>query len=405
MKFENSHFGQNFLKQQIRTLLKFAEGSRLEFGGFGYLNSDGTVDKSKPMESYVQARMIQVFGTGHLMKFGNFESQIRHGILALNNLFHDKENGGYFNSIDLNHKPVAQEKIGYDHVFVLLAASMAKAIGIKEADQTFDHIDSVIYRYFWNSEFQMMNNHWDQAFENLDAYRGMNVNMHAVEALLAAFDLTKNEKYLERAYAISKRSIDIFAKDKNWFLPEHFDSTWEPDLNFNINRPNDPFRPFGVTIGHLFEWARLLIQLHTNLEGAEHEWMLEGARGLYDVGKNRGWGPDGGLGFVYTIDWEGKVVSDQRMWWVQAEAIMAAFALWKITGDDEYIQDYENWWSYVEKFYIDKELGSWRHELNKNQEVVAKTWPGKPDIYHALGASAFPLLPISRSFLGSLIIK
>ena len=32
---------------------------------------------------------------------------------------------------------------------------------------------------------------WDEAFTTLDAYRGVNANMHTVEALLAAADATR----------------------------------------------------------------------------------------------------------------------------------------------------------------------------------------------------------------------
>ena len=249
-----------------------------------------------------------------------------------------------------------------------------------------------------------MNNHWNNAFTECDPYRGMNANMHAVEGLLAAYDVTGEKKFFDRAYAISKRSIDGFARQNpkgEWFLPEHFDAKWNPDLDFNKERPADPFRPYGVTIGHLFEWSRLLIHLHHGLTGAEHEWMIRGSQGLYEVAKKFGWAPDGGEGFVYTLDWDGSIVTASRMWWVPAEAVLAAYCLYQESGDKQYLDDYLKWWKYIDTYVIDHTHGSWLAELDKDQKLVSHTWAGKPDIYHNFQAVVLPLLPAARSYVGS----
>jgi mannose/cellobiose epimerase-like protein (N-acyl-D-glucosamine 2-epimerase family) len=52
---------------------------------------------------------------------------------------------------------------------------------------------------------------------------------------------------------------------------------------------------------------------------------------------------------------------------------------------------------------IDKKNGSWFHELDPNQNVVAHTWPGKPDTYHAFNACILPMYPMGTSFIGTAI--
>ena len=101
------------------------------------------------------------------------------------------------------------------------------------------------------------------------------------------------------------------------------------------------------------------------------------------------------------MDWARKPVVRARMHWVAAEAVMAAYVLWKITGENEYVLDYDQWWSYIDTYLIDREFGSWHHELNPQQQVVEETWPGKPDVYHAFNACLLPLLPFEPSFIGS----
>lgn len=394
-------YGSVFLREHAQSILDFARNSHHPLGGYGYLDSKGYVDRSKPRETYQQGRFVHTFGLAHLMGFGDYRDEVAFGINALRMLMHDKKYGGYFNAIDDNGDCVGNEKLCYDQAFVLLAATTARAVGVDGAAELFNDIDAIIDKYFWDSEFNMVNNHWDNSFTTLDPYRGINSSMHSVEAFLGAYDLTGDKKFFDRAYAITRRTIDGFAKNNKWFLPEHFSDKWIPDLEFNKEKPADPFRPYGVTIGHLFEWARLAIHLHHGLDSAEDQWMIDGALGMYEVAKKYGWAPDGGDGFVYTLDWQGKPVTTSRMWWVPSEAVLTAYVLNQELGADEYASDYHKWWSYIDTHFIDHKDGLWFAELDRNQKLVSGTWSGKPDIYHVFQAAVLPLLPPSHSFVGS----
>ncbi len=399
----DTEYGESFLTRESLSLIEFARGSASQEGGFGYLDSDGAIDPSKPREIYIQARMTQVFGLAHLLGLSDSFELVDHGVKSILNLFHDKTNDGFFNAINKDGKPTTRSKLAYDQMFVLLAASTAKAVKHPQADELFHIIDSLIGQYYWDPQYEMMNNSWDLEYKKLDKYRGINANMHAVEALCAAYDVTGDTKFRDRAYFICKTAVDKFAKDNNWLLPEHYNEKWEVLKDFNINNPADPFRPFGVTIGHLFEWSRLILQLEIQMKGSNKDlsWIRSGAISLYDAAKKYGWAVDGTDGFVYTIDWDKKPVVRSRMHWVAAEAVMTAYTLWKITGKPEYLRDYDSWWRYIDTRVIDKVAGSWFHELDPNQKVVEGTWSGKPDIYHAFNACLLPMYPLAATFIGT----
>ncbi|MCB7534982.1 AGE family epimerase/isomerase, partial [Escherichia coli] len=55
----------------------------------------------------------------------------------------------------------------------------------------------------------------------------------------------------------------------NWRIPEHFNSDWEPELEFNADKPDDQFKPYGATPGHGIEWARLITQYALSVYGKD----------------------------------------------------------------------------------------------------------------------------------------
>jgi mannose/cellobiose epimerase-like protein (N-acyl-D-glucosamine 2-epimerase family) len=152
-------------------------------------------------------------------------------------------------------------------------------------------------------------------------------------------------------------------------------------LDYNRDEPAHPFRPYGGTVGHWFEWARLALQV---------DGLVEPAAALFSRGVEDGWAPDGTDGFVYTVDWEGRPVVRERMHWVAAEAVDAAAALWRATGDPSYAQRHAEWWDHIRTAFVDPDGGSWWHELDPSLRPASGTWEGKPDAYHALQATLLP---------------
>ena len=85
-------------------------------------------------------------------------------------------------------------------------------------------------------------------------------------------------------------------------------------------------------------------------------------------------------------------------------AIAAAAVLYRRTGESSYADRYAEWWNVARARYIDVQGGSWWHELAPDGTPSGRTWPGKPDIYHAYQATLIPLQPPSGSLAGALAI-
>ncbi|PKQ27155.1 MAG: N-acyl-D-glucosamine 2-epimerase [Actinobacteria bacterium HGW-Actinobacteria-4] len=404
MNWLTSPSHHRWLEGETCRLLDFGEASVDPQGGFGWLAEDGTRHVKKDTELWITCRMTHVYALASMMGRPGASALVDHGVEALQGRLKDHDHGGWFAAVNTSG-PTNTTKEAYGHAFVILAASSATAAGRPGARALLDEALAIHTDRFWDDLVGMSRESFTADWSEGESYRGINANMHTLEAYLAAADVTNDHEYLRRGLRICERAVHTFARGNSWRLPEHFSEAWEPDLDFNKDTPAHPFRPYGATIGHWFEWARLTLQLAASLQQAgmaAPEWMADDARALYDAGVREGWNVDGAPGFVYTVDWDGKPVVRERMHWVAAEAIGAAAALWSKTKRDEYAQQYQQWWDYVGDHHLDHQQGSWWHELGTDNEVSRTVWEGKADTYHAVQATLIPRLPISPALAASL---
>lgn len=390
-----------WLEAEGDRLLEFGRASRDPAGGFGWLDDKGVPEADRPLELWVTCRMTHVYALGHLMGRPGCGALADHGVAALRGRFHDQQHGGWFAKVGPDG-PTVRAKTAYEHAFVVLAGASATAAGRPGGRELLEDAVAVLLEHFWDDEFGMVVEEWDAGWSTLDAYRGVNANMHTVEALLSAADVLDDASLRDRAQRILTRVVHDLAAGNDWRIPEHFDATWTPIPDYNLDEPAHPFRPYGATIGHSLEWARLALHLRAGLGEAAPDWLLPDARSLFETAVREGWAVDGADGFVYTVDWDGRPVVRERMHWVAAEATATAAALHAVTGDPAYGALYTTWWEHIAACFIDPGHGSWHHELSPSLEPSSLTWQGKPDIYHAFQATLIPRLPLAPTLAAAL---
>jgi mannose/cellobiose epimerase-like protein (N-acyl-D-glucosamine 2-epimerase family) len=390
-----------WLEAEGDRLLEFGRASRLRQGGFAWLDDDGVPDLDRPAELWVTCRMTHVYSLGHLLGRPDCAVLADHGVAALRGLFLDQRAGGWFAKVG-PQGPTTTSKTAYEHAFVVLAGASATAAGRPGGQELLDEALTVLLDHFWDEEFGMVVEEWDRTWSTLDGYRGVNANMHTVEALLSAADVLGDSTLRDKALRITTRVVHELAAGNEWRIPEHFDESWTPRPDYNHDEPAHPFRPYGATIGHSLEWSRLALHLAAGLGSAAPSWLVSDARSLFEAAVREGWAVDGADGFVYTVGWDGLPVVRERMHWVVAEGVGAAAALHAATGESSYADSYADWWAHLDTHFIDRERGSWRHELSPALEPSSKTWQGKPDTYHAFQATLIPRLPLAPTLARAL---
>ena len=384
---------KEFLEEIRKNLLEFGRQFPAPDGSSYYLGDDGTPWKDRNRETWITSRMLHVYSIGTMLGDKGSKALAESALKGLKGTLKDTEHGGWYSGLRSDGE-ILPNKQCYAHAFVILSASSAMLAKIDGAEELLKEALELFDLRFWDEKEELCFDTWNTEFTVLDDYRGLNANMHTVEAFLAVADVLSDEKYRQRAGGIIEHVIKWFSEN-SFRIPEHFTKDWKEDLECNKEQPADQFKPYGATPGHGIEWARLISQWALSTYETEDSSVLaekyvEAAKALYNRAIKDAWNVDGAEGLVYTTDWEGNPVIHDRMHWTLAEAINTSSVLWQITNNQRYADDYSKFMKYLDEKVLDHKNGSWFHQLNEKNEVIGTVWPGKSDLYHAFQATWIP---------------
>ncbi|RYH07957.1 AGE family epimerase/isomerase [Tropicimonas sp. IMCC6043] len=354
-----------WLKQDAHRQFDFFRQSLRPDGGFDLLDFDGRAIEGTPQELHTTTRLIHSYALGKAFGDVDCTDIIDAGMEFLWQKHRDTTHGGYVWSVE-EGMAADKTKLAYGHVFVLLAASSAKLAGHPDADRLLADITEIIDRHFWDDEWGLLRDEFTQTWTPFSTYRGMNANMHGVEALLVAFEATGERVYLDRAGRILDFFVGKMAPENDWRLPEHYTESWEVDFDY---AGNPMFRPAGTTPGHSLEVARLSLQ-HWDLTGRVDTGALQRARSLVTQALSDAWLPNGGI--AYTLGRDGKVAIADRYWWPVTEGIGVLTTLLKINPTSEDEVWYRRLWDFADRQLIDHERGGWYPEIDPGGTPISR---------------------------------
>lgn len=377
-----------FLREHVLHTMAFYEGRCLDPSGgfFHFFKDDGTVYDRTTRHLVSSTRFV----FNHAMAYRHFGrpewlDATRHGLRFLREKHRDPRSGGY--AWLLRWDGARAEVLDatnhcYGLAFVLLAHAHALMAGIDEARGGLDETVALMEARFWEPAHGL---YADEATADwqLSPYRGQNANMHACEAMLAAFEATGDTRLLDRAETLARSITQRQAALAGGLVWEHYRADWSPDWGYNRDDKTNIFRPWGFQPGHLTEWAKLLLILerHRPADG-----LLPRARELFDAAMASAWdGKHGGLHYGFGPD--GSICDADKYFWVQAESLAAAALLALRTGESRYWREYDRLWAYSWRHFVDHEHGAWYRILGPDNRKLSdeKSPAGKTD-YHTMGA-------------------
>jgi mannose/cellobiose epimerase-like protein (N-acyl-D-glucosamine 2-epimerase family) len=352
-------------------------------GFFHYLRDDGSVIDADTRHLVSSCRYIFTFSmAARFFQRDDYLDAAHHGLRFLREQHRDPVTGGYAWILDDNGIADAT-RYCYGHMFVLLAYATALKAGISEAADYLQEIWELLERHFWRADDGLYVDEISADWSDVSPYRGQNANMHACEAMLAAFQATQDSRYLNRAFTLAHNIAVHQAAQAGGLIWEHYNSAWQPDWHYNEDKPGDRFKPWGFQVGHQTEWAKLLLLLERY---RPEDWMLQRAGELFHAGVGPGWDDEYG-GFYYGFAPDKSICDSDKYFWVQAETLATAAMLASRTGKAEYWNWYDKIWAYAWQHFVDHQYGAWFHYMDRSNRRYddVKCPTGKTD-YHTMGA-------------------
>ncbi|PKH33622.1 AGE family epimerase/isomerase [Shewanella sp. ALD9] len=378
-----------FIKQHIADTLAFYEPNVDDpHGGFYQNFSDnGEVFDKQTRHLVSSTRFVFNYARAYLLfNDEKYLARVTSGIEFIRHAHFNPQTKGYNWLLDVNEGQVTvidDTNHCYGFAFVMLAYSWAVQVGISEASGYLADTFNTMEKYFWDPQAGLYKDQYNGDFSICDPYRGQNANMHTCEALIAAYEATKDARYLERAMLLADNMVNRQASLMDGLIWEHYDLQWQPDLEYNKNDPKNLFRPWGFQPGHQTEWAKLLMFLAKHRSDS---WLVARATALFDTALKSAW-DEKHAGICYGFAPDMSVCDGEKYFWVQAETMSCAAYLYQATHDEKYQQWYEKIWQYSWQHMIDHQYGAWFRILTQdNQKIDDQKSPiGKTD-YHTMGA-------------------
>ncbi len=338
-------------------------------GYYGYMDHDLKVDEKAVKGCILNSRITWFFANAYLMlKDESLLREAEHGYEFMQKYCVDQEKGGVYWSVQYDGMPEDTTKHTYNQAFSIYALSSyydaSKDKRALETAMELFHIieercmDEIGYKEAFDREFHEIEN--DKLSENgVIADKTMNTLLHVFEAYTELYRVSGKEEVKKRL---------------EWILDTIADKIYNPKLHrqevFFDREMNS------------------ILDLHSYGHDIETAWLIR--RGT-DVLGDKKYG-DKMLpiildltGQVYRTAFDGHslanecekgVVDENRIWWVQAEALVGFLNGYQLAPKHtEYLDAAKEEWEFIKAHLIDRRPGSeWFWDVNKEGEAVS----GKP---------------------------
>ena len=338
-------------------------------GFFGYVGFDLRVNQKAEKGCILNSRILWFFSEAYrLLGDECCLANAAHAYRYLRDCFTDREEGGVYWSLSWDGQVLDDTKHAYAHAFAIYALSayyrvtgdekaLEEALGLyrmlEEHMRDEDGFGEAYDRYFRKLPNGKLSEN------GVNAERTMNTLLHIMEAYTLLHQVSKNaavrESLEETVRIMSGR---IFNRDKGR-LEVFFDQAYRPLLDL-------------YSYGHDIEAAWLIDRALTQLKDLR---LQEQVSALTKQLEEQVYA-EAFDGRSLPAECEAGNVKQDRVWWIQAEAVNGFLGAWKKRPEEEkFLHAAKEIWGFIKSFVIDPRAGSeWLWQVDPEGNPVE----GKP---------------------------
>jgi len=382
----NSDFRRQLEEELTENILPFwimQPIDKANGGFYGAMTNDLEIHNEVPRSAILCARILWTYATAY-RKLGESEylAMANWAYDYLRRVFLDPEYGGVYWTVDAAGKPFLDRKHHYAQAFAIYGLSeyyraTEQPESLILAQTLFQLLEKHAYDPLYGGYIEGSSRKWEALADmrlsdrDLNCHKSMNTMLHVLEAytnLLRVWD-DATLKTQQRAL------IEIFQQrivnPSTGHFKLFFDDSWNSLL------PN-------VSFGHDIEGSWLLLEA-AEVQGdpALVEQVRATAIRIATAVYQDGLEEDGSL--PYEAGPQGLVDSD-KIWWVQAEAMLGFYNAYQISGQSRFEKAAQQSWNYIRVNMVDRVHGDWIKKLHRDgtpDESNYKVGPWECPYHHS----------------------
>jgi mannobiose 2-epimerase len=253
----------------------------------------------------------------------------------------------------------------YGQGFALYAISeYALASGkqevLKFAVDFFNLLDAKAHDARYGGYVEFFSTDWKPNPPDTASYMGpphgsklMNTHLHLMEAFTTFYRASRLPLARERLRELIDIESNSVVRKNLPACTDKYQPDWTPILGGFFER---------VSYGHDVENVWLLMDA-CDAAGVSNYPFLDLYRGLFGYSLKYGYDATNG-GFFDTGRFNQPADRRQKVWWVQAEALVSALRMYRLTADPQYLDVFDKTLEFVEKHQADWDGGEWHNVID-----------------------------------------
>ena len=310
-----------------------------------------------------QARMLWL--SARLARAGHRRDELLeaadHGFRFLRDRMWDREHGGFYWEVDESGTRVTEpHKHLYGQAFALYAlAEYYRASGRHEALETAERLFAVLearaYDRRHGGYVEFFSREWSDPPAGATSYLGppndakrLNTHLHLLEAFTTLLRASPSPLVRERLQELVTIQTTTVVRNRFGACTDEHRPDWSPVLTPEAAR---------VSYGHDLEniW---LVDDALDALGRSSAPLVDLYRALFAYSRRHGYDERGG-GFFDSGPLGAPADRRTKTWWVQAESLVGALTMYRLTGEPAYADVFVQTWRWTNTAQTDWEHGEW----------------------------------------------